>query len=82
MADQNPEGADEGENSPASSGLMKVANRLFDSRTILIHGEITSKLAQAITAQLLALAAESDEPITIFLHSEAGTSRPATRSTT
>ncbi len=52
--------------------MPKVAERLFESRTILIHGEVTSKLAQEVTAQLLALAAVSDEPITIFLHSEGG----------
>ena len=50
----------------------KVAERLFDSRTVLIHGEITSRVARDITAQLLALAAESDDDITIFIHSEGG----------
>ncbi len=50
----------------------KIVERLFESRTILLHGEITSKLAQEITAQLLALASASDEPITMFLHSEGG----------
>ena len=52
--------------------LPNIANRLFESRTILVHGEITSKVAQEITAQLLALATESDDPITIFIHSEGG----------
>lgn len=50
----------------------KIAERLFESRTILIHGEVTSKLAQEVTAQLLALSAAGDDPITIFLHSEGG----------
>ena len=50
----------------------KVAERLFESRTILIHGEITSRIARDITAQLLALATESDDDITIFIHSEGG----------
>ena len=50
----------------------KIVERLFESRTVLLHGEITSKLAQEITAQLLALAAAGDEPITLFLHSEGG----------
>jgi ATP-dependent Clp protease protease subunit len=50
----------------------KITERLFESRTILLHGEITSKLAQEITAQLLALAASGDEPITMFVHSEGG----------
>jgi ATP-dependent Clp protease protease subunit len=57
-----------------SSGLIhaRIAERLFESRTVLVHGEITSKRAQEVTAQLLALAAASDEPITMFLHSEGG----------
>jgi ATP-dependent Clp protease, protease subunit len=50
----------------------KIVERLLDSRTVLLHGEISSKLAQEITAQLLALAATGDEPITLFLHSEGG----------
>ena len=50
----------------------KIAERLFASRTILIHGEITSRLAQEVTAQLLAMSAESDNDITIVLHSEGG----------
>ena len=50
----------------------KIFERLFRSRTVLIHGEIDSKLAQQITAHLLALAAEGDDPITVFIHSEGG----------
>ncbi len=59
---------------PAIPNVMqpKIAERLFESRTILIHGEVTSRLAQEITAQLLALSTASDDPITIFLHSEGG----------
>lgn len=65
---------DEKSEAPQLPVLMptKITERLFESRTILLHGEITSKLAQEITAQLLALAASGDEPITIFLHSEGG----------
>lgn len=50
----------------------QIAERLLKARTVLIHGEITSKVAQAVTAQLLALAADSKDPITVFLHSEGG----------
>jgi len=50
----------------------RIAERLFASRTVLVHGEITSKRAQEVTAQLLALSAESEAPITLFLHSEGG----------
>jgi ATP-dependent Clp protease protease subunit len=50
----------------------KIAERLLEARTILIVGEVTSKLAQQVTAQLLAMASDSDDDITIFLHSEGG----------
>ncbi len=50
----------------------KVSERLFESRTILIHGEITSRVAREVTAQLLALSAASDDDITVFVHSEGG----------
>jgi len=49
-----------------------IAKRLFEMRTVLIHGEITSQLARDVTAQLLALSSESDADITVFLHSEGG----------
>ena len=50
----------------------KIGEKLLQARTILISGEITSRLAQSITAQLLAMAAESDDLITVFIHSEGG----------
>jgi len=50
----------------------KIAERLFEMRTVLIHGEITSKMARDITAQLLALSGESNDEITIYIHSEGG----------
>lgn len=50
----------------------RISERLLETRTILIHGEVTSKLAQVVTAQLLAMAADSDADITIFVHSEGG----------
>ncbi len=54
------------------NAFFRLADRLFEARTLLIHGEVTSQLAQQVTAQLLALAAEGDDPITIFIHSEGG----------
>ncbi len=64
-----------GKEAPRSTGdlfQLKIAERLLEARTILIVGEITSRLAQQVTAQLLAMASESDDDITIFLHSEGG----------
>ena len=64
----------EPEEAPSIPALLptKIFERLFQSRTILIHGEVDSRLAQQVTAQLLALAAAGDDPITIFIHSEGG----------
>ena len=50
----------------------RVSERLLEARTILIHGEITSKLAQDVSAQLLAMDSDSGGDITVFVHSEGG----------
>jgi ATP-dependent Clp protease protease subunit len=50
----------------------RISERLLEARTVLIHGEITSRLAQEVSAQLLALDAESEKDVTIFVHSEGG----------
>lgn len=50
----------------------RIGERLLEARTILIHGEITSKLAQEVSAQLLAMDADAGGDITIFVHSEGG----------
>ena len=49
-----------------------VADRLFKSRTIIISGEITQKVAASATAQLLAMSSEAADPITVYLNSQGG----------
>lgn len=49
-----------------------LAERLFTARTIIISGEINQRLAAHVSAQLLALAAESSNPIRIFVNSQGG----------
>ena len=49
-----------------------ISERLLRARTIIISGEITQKLAAAVSAQLLALAADSDADVTVFLNSQGG----------
>lgn len=49
-----------------------VADRLFKSRIVIINGEITQELVGNVTAQLLALASGSADPITLFIHSQGG----------
>jgi ATP-dependent Clp protease, protease subunit len=50
----------------------QIEERLFKARTILIYGGIDQKLAERVTARMLALQYESDDPITIFINSQGG----------
>ncbi|MGO1081089.1 ATP-dependent Clp protease proteolytic subunit [Inquilinus sp. CA228] len=51
----------------------QIGNILFKNRTVLLFGEISMKLAQAISAQLLALAADDEKkPIRLVINSPGG----------
>lgn len=51
----------------------RLNERLFEARTIIISGEINQRIAERVTAQLLALAAEDAKaPITIYINSQGG----------
>jgi ATP-dependent Clp protease, protease subunit len=60
------------EASHASRFGVRMSENLFNSRSVLIFGEITSALAETVTAQLLGLAQESSRPIRVLLHSQGG----------
>ncbi|TXR54750.1 ATP-dependent Clp protease proteolytic subunit [Reinekea thalattae] len=49
-----------------------VSERLFSGRKVLICEEINQTMAKKVTAQLLALAEESDDDITLFINSQGG----------
>lgn len=49
-----------------------IAERLFRARTVIISGEITQRVAAGVMAQLLALASESSDDITVFINSQGG----------
>lgn len=49
-----------------------VQNALFKGRTVLVFGEIDMRLAERVSAQLLALASESDADIKVFVNSPGG----------
>lgn len=51
---------------------LSVAQKLFDSRTVVICGEIDSEVARTVTEQLLALSSASNDAITLYLHSPGG----------
>jgi ATP-dependent Clp protease, protease subunit len=65
-------GASSAEPAPEETPNARLIDRLFKARTVLIFGEITDKLAAAVTAQLLALASESRDPIRILVNSPGG----------
>lgn len=65
----------EKEDDDAKAAARKVPaleERLFKARTILIYGAINQKLAESFSARLLALAADSDEPIDVYINSQGG----------
>jgi ATP-dependent Clp protease protease subunit len=70
MATNSPEGESKEEKSAGSSNL--IGKKLFESRAITIFGEINDKIARSVTEKLLALAAENDEPISIYISSPGG----------
>lgn len=49
-----------------------IADRLFESRSVFICSEINQKVAREVMMTLTALAAASDDPITIYLNSQGG----------
>ena len=55
-----------------SRAVAFIDEKLFKSRSLTIFGEINNKLARSITERLLALAAESDDPITLYISSPGG----------
>jgi ATP-dependent Clp protease protease subunit len=56
--------------SPASNRMLD--EKLFKARTVTIFGDINERLARNITERLLALSAESNDPITIYISSPGG----------
>lgn len=63
---------DEKEPAPPASPTVLVENALFKSRTILLTGGIDFKQARIVCERMLALSAESDEPILLILSSPGG----------
>jgi ATP-dependent Clp protease protease subunit len=74
LGDEDDDGEDEDgarkPDMPMTSG--PVQNALFKSRTVLVFGEIDMRLAERVTAQLTALASESDKPIRMIINSPGG----------
>jgi ATP-dependent Clp protease protease subunit len=52
--------------------MSQVASALFKSRTVLVFGEVDMKMAERVTAQLLAYAADGDGDIRVVVNSPGG----------
>ncbi|MBS2020204.1 MAG: ATP-dependent Clp protease proteolytic subunit [Deltaproteobacteria bacterium] len=57
---------------PDGAFLDRAADALFAARTVLVYGEVNTRLARTVTAQLLALAAAGSGPIRVIVHSPGG----------
>jgi ATP-dependent Clp protease, protease subunit len=66
LRQHQPEGA------PSVATYDPITERMLRARTIIISGEITQKVAGSVSGQLLALAAESESDITVFINSQGG----------
>jgi len=49
-----------------------ISETLFNNRTLMICEEINQKMARRVCLELLALAAKSDDDITLFINSQGG----------
>ena len=52
--------------------MSPVQQALFKSRTVLIFGEVDMKMAERVSGQLLAYAAEGDDDIRVIINSPGG----------
>jgi ATP-dependent Clp protease protease subunit len=55
--------------SPAST---LISEKLFQKRQVIITGQISERTAHTVSASLLALAAENNDPINLFISSPGG----------
>lgn len=60
------------DNSEKSGFRSLLDRKLFESRTILMFGEINQRVAKSVTERLLVLSSESDDDIKIFINSQGG----------
>jgi ATP-dependent Clp protease, protease subunit len=67
-----PSEPDSERNRPLTALNDTLRDRLFKQRSIVISSDINQALAGEVTVQLLALSAESDAPITVFINSQGG----------
>ena len=70
MEVNSPEEGKKQDKASGKSGF--IDEKLFKSRAITIFGEINDSLARSVTEKLLALAADNDDPISLYISSPGG----------
>lgn len=71
--DEEPEQGEQAKDDMPTTPLSDpIRERLFKSRTVIISGDVNQRLAASVMAQLLALSAEGDDPVTLFINSQGG----------
>ncbi|MGH7475654.1 MAG: ATP-dependent Clp protease proteolytic subunit [Longimicrobiales bacterium] len=70
--DEEEPSAEEPPRPTASAMTDTIRDRLFKARMLIISGEVNQKLAANVMGQLLAMEAESDAPITVYINSQGG----------
>lgn len=67
-----PSPSEPGDNKTLASPINELESRLFKTRTVLVFGAINDRVARDVTGRLLALAADSDKPIDVYVNSPGG----------
>lgn len=57
---------------PTGIAVDLYAERLFKARTIVISGGIDQDVAERVTTQLIAMTADSSDPINLYINSQGG----------
>ncbi len=67
-----PDVKEPGENRTLNAPINELESRLLKQRKVLIFGAINDKVARDVTARLLTLASEGDDPIDVYVNSPGG----------
>ena len=67
-----PHPSEPGDNKTLASPVNELESRLFKTRTVLVFGAINDRVARDVTGRLLALAADIDKPIDVYVNSPGG----------
>lgn len=72
MRDSRSKLQEEEQNNEKKQGQDVLIERMMETRTILLSGEINKELAERVIRQLILLESKGDEPIKVFIDSPGG----------